>query len=280
MKKWGQRQKMIASLGAVLLITILVWYTEKSEPILSEEGQLLRQKNGEGEYEAELVLQVDGKEETEFLIVVPEQYLTMEEEEAYLEAAIEEIDAEFAGENASLEEIRERVMMRTSYQEGKVLAEWEFSKYRLIAEDGTIVESEMEKDCEEVGAKVYLTCEDSNLIYEFYFMVYRRKKNEEEILYEKLNQLISESGETEGTELLRLPTDVEGHSLVWKNKASNLPVQVFFIGLVVVLLIPALEISWLGRTLYSLPLISKRISPFMHIIIASGLSSLCPEYSV
>ena len=61
------------------------------------------------------------------------------------------------------------------------------------------------------------------------------------MFYEKLNQLISQNGETEGTEFLWLPTELEGHSLIWKDKESHLPLQVLAIGMIVVMLLPALE---------------------------------------
>lgn len=241
MKACRQKRKLVLSIAVVLLLTFLVWWTEKRDTVLTEEGQLLRQENGQGEYEAALILEIDETEETELIIIVPERHLTTKEEELFLVSAIEEIEAEFAGRNRSLEEIRGGVVIHENYQDGKVSATWEFSNYRMIAADGAIVEDAMEEDKELVEAKVYLDCEDSSLIYEFCFTVYKQEKSEEELFYEKLNQLISENGETEGAEFLRLPTDMEGHTLVWKNKESDLPLQVLFLGMVVVLLLPALE---------------------------------------
>ncbi|MBQ8280380.1 MAG: hypothetical protein IJZ23_11100 [Roseburia sp.] len=237
----SQRQKMIVAIVVVFTVSVFVWYTEKTDSVLVEKGQLHRPEIGEGEYETELVLEIDGTEETELVIIVPERYLTKDEEKSYLNAAVEEIEAEFAGENVSLQEIRDSVVVRTGYQDGKVQAEWEFSNHRIIADDGAVIENVMEEDCEEVGAKVFLTCEDSSMIYEFYFTVLKREKSKQEIFYEELNQLISENGKEEGTELLRLPTNLEGHTLVWKNKESDLPIQVFLLGIVIVMLLPAVE---------------------------------------
>ena len=79
------------------------------------------------------------------------------------------------------------------------------------------------------------------MIHEFGFTVYKREKGEEEVFYENLYQLIAESGEREGMELLSLPTEVNGHRLIWKNKESNLPIQVFLLGMMIVCLLPALE---------------------------------------
>ncbi len=225
----------------LLLLTGMIWWKEQKNAALSDGGQLLRPESGEVEYEAELMLVIDGTEETEMIITVPAKRLTAEEETELLKCAIEEIREDFQGQNTSLEEVRNAVVVREDYQGGKVFAEWEFSKSRLIAENGTIAESEMEEESETVGAKVYLTCEDSSIIYEFYFTVYKHEKNAEELFYEKLNQLISENGQREGEKFLWLPAELEGHTLVWKNKQPALPLQIFVMGIVVLMLLPALE---------------------------------------
>lgn len=241
MKRQENRKKTMLAVIVVLLLTGIVWWTEKEKEVLNEEGYLARQEKGSGAYEAKLMLVIDETEETEMLVVIPEQFLTPKEEELLLAKAVDEIEMEFAGENASLENVTGSVFIRQEYQDGNVSAEWEFSNHRLVAEDGSIVEEAMTADSEMVEAKVYLTCEDSKVIHEFNFMVYKQRKSEEEQFYEKLNQLISESGKAEGTEFLWLPTDLEGHSLVWKNEKSHLPLQVFLLGMLVVLLLPALE---------------------------------------
>lgn len=241
MKKWSQIKKYVVGTGVVLLITVLVWYTKREEGVMSENRSLVRKEHGMGEYEAELILEIDGAKQSELMITVPEQHLTVSEEELYLALAIEEIRESFVGENPSLEAIKEAVFVSSVYQEGKVLADWEFSNPGLIAVDGTIDDAVMQKDKEQVMATVYLTCEDSSLIHEFGFTVCKKEKGEEEVFYEKLHQFIAESGEKEGTELLLLPTEINGHILNWKNKESRLPIQIFLLGMVIVFLLPALE---------------------------------------
>jgi len=236
-----QRKKFIIGVGVVFLVTFLVWYTKGEEGFIAEEGHLLRPQKGEGEYDAELILEIDGKEEVEWTVTVPEQHLTTFQEEQYLSYAIEEIQQTFPGENNSLDAIRGSVDVRTSYQEGRVLAEWKFDNSGLITEDGFIEETVIVGETEEVSATVYLTCEDSSLIYEFYFTICKQGRGKEEVFYEKIKQQIFESCEAEGTEYLQLPTYLEGHELVWKDKKSYLPLQVFSLGMVIVALLPAIE---------------------------------------
>ena len=94
---WKQKRKIASAVLIVLLLTMMVWLSEKSDATLVENGQLTRRENGEGGYEVEVLLTIDETEETEWVVIVPEQSLTQQEEEAFLEAAIHEIEAEFAG---------------------------------------------------------------------------------------------------------------------------------------------------------------------------------------
>lgn len=239
MQKWDK--KRIGLLGIVAVLTFFAWLVDKSEVIVTEGGQLIRAEHGQGEYEAELLLEVDGKQAEKFSVLVPEKRLTQEEEEAYLLAAIAEIEEGFQGKNHSLEEISGAVHLQTSYQQEQVLAEWEFSNSRLINETGVIEEAYLQGEEEIVEAVVLLTCEDSSRFYTFYFTVCKKEKSEEEQFYEKLNQFISKSREAEGTEVLCLPTELEGHTLVWKEQKSYLPLQIFAVGIVIVLLVPVVE---------------------------------------
>ncbi len=239
MREWDK--KRISLLGIAVVLAFLTEFVEKSETIVTESGQLMRAEYGQGEYEAELLLEIDDERSEKFLVLVPEKRLTQEEEEAYLLAAIGEIEEGFQGKNSSLEEISGAVYLQTNYQQERVLAEWEFSNGRLINEAGEIDEKYLQGEKEIVEAKVLLTCEDSSQIYTFYFTVCKKEKSEEEWFYEKLNQSISESRETEGAEVLCLPTELEGHTLVWKEQKSYLSLQVFAIGLVIVLLLPIVE---------------------------------------
>lgn len=233
------KKKLVLAVIGVFMVSFIVWM--KEEPVLLEDGQLLRQQKGEGEYEAELILKIDGTEETEIIIIVPEQTLTEAEERTFLDGAVKEIEETFAGNNESFSEIQKAVKISESYQNGMVSAEWKFGISGLVDEQGVILEEVMEHEMEDVKAEVNLTCEDSSMIYEFYFTVYKSKKTEDTLFYEKLNQLVKEIGEEEGTQILWLPEEFEGHSLIWKGKKSKLWIEVFMIGIVIVMLLPALE---------------------------------------
>ena len=241
MRIWHPNKKIVLGVVIVIFLTLLVFCVEEERATNGENGSLHRLEKGNGDYETELILEIDGGRQTEWMITVPEQRLSEEMEQEYLSSAIKEIEKNFLKENKSLEVVRNEVAIDSSYQAGNVLAEWKFSNPDVITADGKIDEEVMVEESEEVMATVFLTCEDSHIVYEFCFVIWRREKTEDELFYENLKSFISENGEIEGEENLVLPRNLEGHSLQWKEKKSQLPVQVFLLGMLIVFLIPALE---------------------------------------
>ena len=234
-------QKSFLVCIATAVIALATWNMESKESLISENAQLLRPEPGEGDYEAELVLDVEDMGEYSFVITVPEQHFTREEELFYLEAAVKEIEISFKGENTSLEKIREKVEISETYQNGRVNAEWNFSNARLIDEHGKINDAVLTEEGEDICATVMLTCGNSKLSHSFYFSVFSSEKSEKEKLDEKIYAYISEAGKNEKTKILQLPTEMEGRALSWENKESFLSAKILFLGVVVAVLLPELE---------------------------------------
>lgn len=225
-----------------VVLSMMLSYMEKMNPLLSEDGSLLRKEPGQGDYETELLLKIEGTDdENNFAVTVPQQRLTRETEEALLEAAVIEAENLFLGENETLQKIQKQVWIQESYQDGLVQAEWEFGNPWLIDENGSIREEQLAQDGEQIEARVLLTCEDSRFIHEFCFVAYKQKKTEEERIYEEITSRILEESMAEGTEKLLLPKEVEGHKLVWAEKKSDTPLQIIFLGALAAVLFPAME---------------------------------------
>lgn len=240
-KKCKEWQKSFLTCIGVGVLALLASVTQK-DIMLSDEGtSLIRRPVGEGEYEAELILDVEEKGERSFLVNVPEQSLTQEEEMKYLQAAINELEEEFNDENSSAEKISGRLKIRETYQNGIVSAVWDFSNSDLVGADGTINEDILTVDGEAVYVTATLTCGNSKLLHTMMVYLYPREKSEEEILDEKIYGIILENSKNTGTEILRLPQEVEGQTLSWKSKESQIPQQILFLGIIIALLLPELE---------------------------------------
>lgn len=236
--KGGRKASAIILASAVL--GAMAGIANYHDPALLDGGTLVRRENGEGSYQQELVLGVEG-EAIDYKIEVPEQSLTEEMEWKYLEGAREELRREFPGENESVNCIREKVVIREEYQGGKVLAEWSFDNYRLIDFEGNITAEELPKEGELVKANVKLSCGTSNCIEEFYFQVFPPILSKNEIFFGQLETQLRAEGEQRGKELFELPKCVGQEQLTWKEARDTTPEKIFLFGVVLAAFVPLLE---------------------------------------
>lgn len=239
---------MVKKMCWILILTavlgIMAGAVEWKNTSLDEEGRFERNPNGEGDYEAELVLNIDGLvSDYDYTVMVPEQKLTTEEEEAYLKAAEEEIDQTFPGENESLNEIRDKVVIRETYQNGKVAADWSFGDYDIMDFTGDVIAKDIPEEGELVWAQVELTCEDSYRNYTFYFRVFPLERTVDEKVIEKLNEELTKEGEIEGENSLKIPDKIENYELSWQEKRTYMPEKLLFMGILAVAGIPLSEKS-------------------------------------
>lgn len=238
-----QRKRMLGIVTAAALLGVVAGYAGK-EDVLLEGHRLARRAAGEGSYEQKLVLAVEGYGDAQMYEVnVPEQVLTREEEQACLQAAKTELEAEFPGENASLNEIREQVYIRDRYQNGKVTAEWSFDNYKIMDFAGNVIAADLPEEGTLVEASVLLTCGTSSRTEIFYFQVFPQERSgQEEVLYRLAEQLKAE-GEMSGTAFLTLPENIGENRLTWDEPRDWTSEKVLFFGGVLAAFVPYLERS-------------------------------------
>ena len=212
--------------------------------ILLDGNRRARRAAGEGSYEQELVLifEEDGKKQT-YMLTVPEQILTEEEQRNCLEAAKNEIMEEFLGENASLNEIREQVRIRDRYQDGRVVAEWSFDDYRIMDLEGNVVAEDLPEEGKLVKATVSLMCGTSALEESFYFQVFPKIQSREEELLHELEKRIRREGEMSGTVFLELPESIGDQRMSWEEPQDRTPEKVLLLGMLLAAFVPFIERS-------------------------------------
>lgn len=214
------------------------------EAVLFKGHMLQRNKYGEGAYEETLRLQIEGfDDEANYKVTVPEQRLTKQEEQQYLEAAVHEIQLDFPGENESVNCIREKVSVRESYQEGIVSAAWSFDDYQIINSEGEVSAVDVPEDGKLVKATVVLNCEDTERIEEFYFRVFPVQRDAMEEIFWQLGRAVENQGTEEAKEYLELPQMIEGHRLAWSEQADKTPEKILLFGIVIAVFVPLLEES-------------------------------------
>lgn len=236
-------KKGLLVLASASLLGIAEEIAMQQDAVLMEGDLLKRNENGEGDYNQELELSVEGlMERRDFPITVYEQRLT-EEERGYLNAALEEIRTEFPGENESLDCIRERVKIRDAYQNGKVKAEWYFDNYELMDFEGNVIGEELDENGEMVRAEVELQCQELKCLEEFYFCVFPPRMGEEETFLAELNRNLAAQEKMSGAQYLELPRQIGNYKIEWKNKKDNTSEKIVLLGVLLVCFFPLLEKS-------------------------------------
>lgn len=209
-----------------------------------KEGLLLqRNEYGEGDYEQRLTLSVEGGEEVPYELTVPEQLLTTEQEQEYLAAAVEEIEHEFPGENKSVNHIERAVIVKDSYQEGKVSASWSFEDSDMVDLHGKVTADELPSEGVPVKARVALVCGESERTEEFYFRVFPAERTAEEELLWQIGRELKQQGASAGEAYLKLPQKIEGKTLAWQMQKGHMPEKIFLFGAALTVFVPLLEHS-------------------------------------
>lgn len=209
-----------------------------------KEGLLLQRNGyGEGDYEQRLTLSVEGGEEMAYELTVPEQLLTTEQEQEYLNAAAEEIEREFPGENESVNHIERAVIVKDSYQEGSVSASWSFEDADVVDLHGKVTAEELPPEGVPLKARVTLVCGESERTEEFYFRVFPAERTEEEELFWQIGRELKRQGARTGETYLTLPQKIEGKTLEWQTQKSHMPEKIFLFGVALAAFVPLLEHS-------------------------------------
>lgn len=238
------RKKILGVVLAAALIGMLEGVSERDSSVLVEGNRLERNAYGEGGYEQEMELEVEGYEDAfSYKVTVPEQILTLEEEQQYLAAAGEELRQVFLGENASVNCIRGSVVVRDSYQEGRVTAEWYFADYDIVDMKGNIIAEDLPKEGVLTSVQVNLSCGTSSSIEEFYFRVFPLEQSEQEKLLGQLTKALRMQGSKSGEQYLSLPERIGEYRLEWKTKNEHKPEQILLFGVIIATFIPLLEHS-------------------------------------
>lgn len=243
-KREKVRQQIWLIMAVAAVLGILVGISGRMSSVLLDGSRLKRNNAGEGSYEEELLLTVEGiVESRSFQISVPEYKMTKQEEQDCLEKAVEELLGELSGENLSLNEIRKRVKIRDSYQNGLVDAEWSFDNYEVMDYEGNVIADEIPEEGVLVCASVTLNCGSSERCEEICFHVFPMELSESEQAFAVLQRGLADQEEEQGRMFLELPKQIQGHPVSWKEKKTYQPVQILLLGLAFAVMLPLAERS-------------------------------------
>ncbi len=191
---------------------------------------LSRPTIGEGSKTYSIIGKSDSGEDT-VEVKVSEAAVTKKEAEKIAQLAMTEIDETFLGENPSAEEITKPIVMKDSYQNGQVTANWELQAPGIIDPDGT-PHPEKLKEPAVVAATVWLRIQEYSFSYQMHFCVCPYASDSQEGKQAAIQKALEKSDqETKDQKDMDLPTSIAGNSVTWYVPADRTGEWISILGL-------------------------------------------------
>lgn len=209
-------------------IVLLAGYSSESETIL-ENGNLLARKEVNGKsYELNLDVQINDQTLENIPLEIHQRKYTEEELEAALLEFYPELEKEFCGENQTPDCINKNVNLCTEIDGYPFDVEWYCEDWNIIDREGQIGES-IDENGQIVWMRATISYEEMELEYSFPIKVFPKVYSEEELLLQRLTELLKSSDkETETKEYWKLPMEMDGMEIYWTEKKTN-NTLIFFI---------------------------------------------------
>lgn len=192
------------------------------KPALENGYELERPDSGQGDYIQDLRVQfADNAQTEEMEIVVAERRYTREEQEAFLEQAVNDLEQTILDGNPSADEVRGRVNLPQKLADGKVTAEWTQEPGGLLDEEGCVKDN-LPEEGEVLQLKAVLVCGSSQRIYECALHLMPPLYSEEEKLRMALESEVQKADEDSAEKSrMILPGEVSGRKIVWQEPPTS-----------------------------------------------------------
>lgn len=206
----------------------------------------------------------------DYLLSVPAELPKQEQAEIYFQKAITEIEKDF-------KQTQTDVQIREEYLDGVVTAEWSFQPFGIIDGSGQVVYDRVEKDGTIIHAQVELQCGGYEKIYTFSFRLIPKKLTKQEELLQEIEAYIECQTKKEGSQKMKLPSEINGTKLQWLQKKEYITPQVFFLELVAIVLLKVIsnrkkkeaEKKRLAKMMEDYPDIVKQLS----LLLSAGMTT-------
>ena len=144
-----------------------------------------------------------------------------EEKQELLEQAIGEIDRIILGDNASVDEVRGRVVLPSEVFDGVVSIQWIQDPMDLLDADGNVTE-DLPEEGTLLQLKALLDCDGRAAIYECALQLYPPLYSDEEKLRRALQSEVEKADEKSAEEAtLHLPEELDGQKIIWEAKETD-----------------------------------------------------------
>jgi len=206
-----------------------------------KEGRYLKKEGVGGEAkEVKLHAEIGEMKIKDILVEVDEKKLSDDEIKQYLHTVGEQLPEKILGENESLQQVEESLVLMTSWEDTEISLFWNSSNHNIIQEDGTLLNENIAEEGVEVTLTAFLFWENIRTEKSIPVTVYPKSISKEELVKEDLLHLIEEIERgNETDEYVVLPETWNQTRIFWKEDKA--PIVFIMLGLMVV---TVFGISW------------------------------------
>ena len=235
--KLDKRQVICVSLGIILALAVT--FVEKQDTVLTKGNGLKRNTYGQGETQQEILVEGLLAKKVPLAVRIGERRYTKEEAADAIHMAAEELSAQIAGGNESLEQVQSRLELVTWLDKYGISVRWQPDDTELISASGEVFNS----GCPESGRETFLTATlkageyAEDYIYRVNVLPPGRTQEEKELAAFE-NFLMEKEEEQKYSEVFILPEEFEGKTLTYSADRGRSSLMFPLLGILAAILLP------------------------------------------
>ena len=235
--KLDKRQVICVSLGIILALAVT--FVEKQDTVLTKGNGLERNTYGQGETQQEILVEGLLAKKVPLAVRIGERRYTKEEAADAIHMAAEELSAQIAGGNESLEQVQSRLELVTWLDKYGISVRWQPDDTELISASGEVFNS----GCPESGRETFLTATlkageyAEDYIYRVNVLPPGRTQDEKELAAFE-NFLMEKEEEQKYSEVFILPEEFEGKTLTYSADRGRSSLMFPLLGILAAILLP------------------------------------------
>lgn len=235
--KLDKRQVICVSLGIILALAVT--FVEKQDTVLTKGNGLERNTYGQGETQQEILVEGLLAKKVPLAVRIGERRYTKEQAADAIHMAAEELSAQIAGGNESLEQVQSRLELVTWLDKYGISVRWQPDDTELISASGEVFNS----GCPESGRETFLTATlkageyAEDYIYRVNVLPPGRTQEEKELAAFE-NFLMEKEEEQKYSEVFILPEEFEGKTLTYSADRGRSSLMIPLLGILAAILLP------------------------------------------
>ena len=235
--KLDKRQVICVSLGIIL--ALVVTFVEKQDTVLTKGNGLERNTYGQGVTQQEILVEGLLAKKVPLAVSIGERRYTKEQAADAIHMAAEELSAQIAGGNESLEQVQSRLELVTWLDKYGISVRWQPDDTELISASGEVFNS----GCPESGRETFLTATlkageyAEDYIYRVNVLPPGRTQEEKELAAFE-NFLMEKEEEQKYSEVFILPEEFEGKTLTYSADRGRSSLMFPLLGILAAILLP------------------------------------------